>query len=73
MQGTSSRALRFEAGRQVALVGLGKADSATTCPEWGVSTYQAAGKAVAALAKANKAKKVHTQCYIIQYIMKGVV
>jgi leucyl aminopeptidase len=53
----SSQAVRAgKNARFVALVGLGSADKATPSADWGASVWQTFGNAVAATAKANKAK-----------------
>ncbi len=53
----SSQAVRAgKNARFVALVGLGPADKATPSADWGASVWQTFGNAVAATAKANKAK-----------------
>jgi leucyl aminopeptidase len=53
----SSQAVRAgKNARFVALVGLGPADKAAPSAEWGASVWQTFGGAVAATAKANKAK-----------------
>lgn len=59
-QGQQSKVLRVGSApglkaKQVALVGLGKAAKATTVPDWGISTWQALGNAVAVLAKGARA------------------
>jgi len=59
-QGTTTKVVRVlgSKAKNVALLGLGSSEKLGATPEWGASPFQAAGAAVAGLAKANKLSKV---------------
>lgn len=57
-QGSSQTIRAGKTARFVTLVGLGAPDKAAVTAEWGPSVWQSFGSAIAAAAKANKAKKV---------------